>query len=139
MTNKLLLILIIFTIGFISCGKKKEEPKKQVQRQVVKPVEIKKDTVPPAPKPEPIVIEKPDNKYFLIAASFEKETNAISFKNSLIEKGLDSEVIIRNSGINKEFYKVSYKGFSDKKEAYRELNIEKNQPEHEDVWLLIKK
>ena len=137
MTNKLLLILMIFTLGFISCGKKKKEPKKEVKREVVKPIVVKKDTIPPTP--EPIIIEKPDNKYFLIAASFERESNAISFKNSLIEKGLDSEVIVRNTGRNKEFYKVSYKGFVDKKEAYQELSIEKKQPEHEDVWLLVKK
>ncbi len=137
MTNKLLLILMIFTLGFFSCGKKKEEPKKQVKREVVKPIVVVKDTIPPAP--EPIIIEKPDNKYFLIAASFERESNAISFKNSLIEKGLDSEVIVRSTGRNKEFYKVSYKGFVDKKEAYQELSMEKNQPEHQDVWLLVKK
>ncbi|MGQ1787938.1 MULTISPECIES: SPOR domain-containing protein [unclassified Saccharicrinis] len=138
MTNKLLIILMIFAVGVFSCGKKKEQPKKEVKREVVKPAVAKKDTVPPAPKPKPVV-EKPENKYFLIAASFKKEANAISFKNSLIEQGFDAEVIVRNTGKNKDFYKVSYKGFSDKNEAYRELRSEKNKPDHEDVWLLIKK
>ncbi|WP_044212334.1 SPOR domain-containing protein [Saccharicrinis fermentans] len=130
---------MIFTVAFFSCGKKKEEPKKVVQREVIKPVEEKKDTIIPVPEPEPIVVEKPANKYFLIAASFVKEANAISFKDKLVEEGFDSEVIVRDRGLNKDFYKVSYKGFSDRELAYRELRNEKKQPDHEDVWLLIKK
>ena len=141
MTNKLTLILMLIAIAFFSCGKKKEAPKKVVQRQVIKPEEEKKDTVAPVPEPEPepVVVEKPANKYFLIAASFVKEANAISFKDKLVEQGFDSEVIVRDRGLNKDFYKVSYRGFSDRALAYRALRNEKKQPDHEDVWLLIKK
>ncbi len=140
MTKKLLLFFFVILLGVVGCNKKKkEEPKTQVKREVVKPPVVKKDTIiPTKPIPEPI-IEKPDNKYFLIAGSFSSENNANNFKNELIEQGFDSEVIIRNTGKNQEFYKVSYKGFSDKEIALKELAFEKKQPNNEDVWLLVKK
>ncbi|TLX77168.1 SPOR domain-containing protein [Labilibacter sediminis] len=141
MINRILIFSLLIIFMAISCGKKKEEEKKQVKREVVKKQVVKKDTVPPTPKPEPKpqVVETPDNKYFLIAGSFSKEQNAITFKNELIEQGYDSEVIVRKTGKNTDFYKVSYKGFYDKDEAFNELARERKLPNNEDVWLLIKR
>ena len=139
MKNKLLSLVILITIALFSCGKKKEAAKKEVKREVVKPAPIKKDTVKVKKEPEPVIVEKPENKYFLIAASFVKEANANSFRDKLIAQGLDAEVIVRNKGINQDFYKVSYMGFSDKDEAFKQLSIEKKQSPYEGVWLLIKK
>ncbi len=139
MKTKILLITVVFALGIFSCGKKKEDTTKTVKREVVKPVIVAQDTVPPTPQPEPVVIEKPDNKYFLISASFTSESNAVAYKDKLINEGFDSELIIRRSGANPDFYKVSYKGFADKEKAFDELAYEKNQPGKEDVWLLIKR
>lgn len=137
MKTKILLITFVFALGIISCNKKKEDTTKIVKREVVKPVVV--DTLPPAPQPEPVVIEKPDNKYFLISASFTSESNAVAYKDKLTNEGFDSELIVRRSGANPDFYKVSYKGFADKEKAFNELSYEKNQPGKEDVWLLIKR
>ena len=139
MKTRILLITVVFTLGIFACGKKKEDATKTVKREVVKPVVVEKDTVPPTPEPEPIVVEKPDNKYFLISASFTNESNALAYKDKLTNEGFDSEMIIRRSGANPDFYKDSNKGFADKEKALNELSYEKNQPGKEDVWLLIKR
>lgn len=139
MTYKILpFILFIATITF-SCGKKNKEV--QVKHEVVTTPVIKKDTIPPAPEPEPepepIIVEAPANKYFLISGSFSSKNNAETYKNELIQQGYDSEVIIRKTGRNQEFYKVSYKGFVDRDKAFNQLSTERKLPNNEDVWLLI--
>lgn len=141
MANKILIFAFLFSFLIISCGKKKEVEKKQVLREVVKQPVIKKDSIPPIPKPvkEPEVVKLPDNKYFLIAGSFSIEQNAIAFKNKLIEQGYDSEIILHYKDKNSKFYKVSYKAFYDKEEAFNQLAYERKQPNNENVWLLIKK
>ncbi len=138
MIKRIIPILLIAFVAF-SCGKKKATEVKQVKREVVKPPVEKKDTIaPPPPEPEPEIVPLPENKYFLIAGSFSSLENAETFKNELIQQGYDSEVIIRKRGINQDFYKVSYKGFSDKDEAFNALALERKQPNNQDVWLLIK-
>lgn len=139
MKTQILIITIVFALATVACNKKKEDATKIVKREVVKPVVVEKDTIPLTPEPEPIVVEKPDNKYFLISASFTNESNALAYKDKLISEGFDSEMIIRKSGANPDFYKVSYKGFADKKKALDELSYEKKQPGKKDVWLLIKR
>ena len=139
MIQKLIPLLLISFILF-SCGDKKKNEVKQVKREVVKPPVEKKDTVvPPPPPPEPEVVAPPENKFFLIAGSFSSQKNAETFKNELLQQGYDSEVILRKTGKNQDFYKVSYKGFYDKDEAFNALAMERKQPNNEDVWLLIKK
>ncbi|SMO60805.1 Sporulation related domain-containing protein [Saccharicrinis carchari] len=141
MKVKVLVMLVVCALLVGACGNKKEEIKKTAKREVVKPVVVAKDTMPPVPepKPEPVVVQKPDNKYFLIRASFEKESNAMAYKDELTKEGFDSEVIVRKWGENADFYKVSYKGFADRETAFKELAHEKKQPGYENVWLLIKR
>ncbi|WP_083631242.1 SPOR domain-containing protein [Labilibacter marinus] len=141
MMYRAIFICIVLSITFVGCGKKKEEPKKKVKQETIKPKPVvNKDTVKVVEKPKPVVVPpKPDNKYFLIAASFVKEANAIKYKDELKEQGFDSEVIVRSRGVNQDFYKVSYKGFYDKDEAFKELALEKRNSQYEGVWLLIKK
>ena len=139
MTHKIFPFIFLIAIITFSCGK--EDEKIQVKREVVTTPIVNIDTVPPdtIPEPAPIVIEVPDNKYFLISGSFSSQKNAETYKNELIQEGYDSEVIIRSSGKNQDFYKVSYKGFSDKEEAFNQLATERKLPNNEDVWLLIKR
>ena len=140
MKNKLLLFAILASLVFFSCGKKKEEPKKEVKREVVKPkVAVKKDSAKKiVEQPKPVPVKKVDNKYFLIAASFVKENNANIFRDKLESQGYDAEVIVRNSGRNQDFFKVAYKAFSDKDEAFKQLSMAKKEAPFEGVWLLIK-
>ncbi len=140
MVQRLLIIIVLFSIGFYSCKSKKEEPKKQVKREVVKPPVAPKDTTPPVVEKEEVVEEviAPENKYFLIAGSFSNEKNAEILQSKLIQQGFDSEIIVRRRGVNQDFFKVSYEGFYDKKEALAALKREKQLPNKEDVWLLIK-
>ena len=66
MKTKVLFIFVVLALSIAACSKKKEEAKKTVKREVIKPAVVPKETPPPAPEPEPVVVEKPDNKYFLI-------------------------------------------------------------------------
>lgn len=141
MNTKILLIFAVFALGVVSCGKKKEDLSKTVTREVVKPEVVAQDTLPEMPEveEEPLYIEKPHNKYFLISASFSIESNAVAYRDKLIDEGFDSEVIIRENGVNPDFFKVSYKGFADKGKALEELTYEIEQPGKENVWLLVKR
>jgi cell division protein FtsN len=140
MKNKISIAILCVSVLAISCGKKKPEKKPPVKREVKTQPVVVKDTLPPEPEPEPepIVVEKPENKYFLIAGCFEVEENAYNFKDALIEQGYDAEIVKTPDDVYSTFYKVSYKGFSDRTEAFEELSIERSQPNKEDVWLLIK-
>ena len=136
----LVLTAIIFIAMLISCKAKEE---KQPEQQPVPVESVVVDTIPTDTVVEEVVTEpeipKPDNKYFLIAASFKSETNADNYRNKLISEGYDSEVIIRKVGLNQDFYKVSFKGFYDKDEAFQALRSEMRRGTFQDVWLLIKK
>jgi cell division protein FtsN len=140
MINKFLPFIIFVSLLTFSCGKTKEKENVQVKREVVKPpVQIKDTLPPPTVNPQPAVKPKPENKYFLIAGSFSNEKNAQTFQKELIQQGYDSEIIVRKTGKNKDFYKVSFKAFYDREEAFNELSMERKQPNNQDVWLLIKK
>jgi len=85
---------------------------------------------------------KAAQKYFLIAGSFQSMENAEKFQKELQQKGYDSEVIVRKTGPNSDFYKVSYKGFADRAEAFRELKNARDANldfTDEEIWLLIKR
>ena len=82
---------------------------------------------------------KAAQKYFLIAGSFQSMENAQKFQKELEAQGYDSEVIVRKTGPNTDFYKVSYKGFADRDEAFEALRNAKNEPNNETVWLLVKR
>lgn len=152
--KKLYVLLIAgsLLISFNACnfGKKKPE-KKPVKKNVVHKalidsakladslalVEAQKIEQAEAEAAEAAEVV-PDDKYFLISGSFHSMANAEKFQKELQAQGYNSEVIIRKTGPNTDFYKVSYKSFYDRDEAYNALRQEKKMPNNETVWLLVK-
>ena len=142
------IVYALFILGIItSMGACKEKPQKQTQKPQTKVVEKPvKDTMTPDTLnkvveeeiaiPEP---PKPADKYFLIAGSFQSRENAEIFKLRLEEQGFNSNIIERRRGPNNEFFKVSYKSFYDRAEAYAELRNARNTEGKDNVWLLVKK
>lgn len=138
--KKIFLLATALLILGVACKDKKEPPQK---------APVKKEAPAPKPdtlakkveesKPEPKPVPKEPNKYFLIAGSFSNQNNAASFKKELTDQGYQSEIILRNWGENSDFYKVSYMGFSDKKEAISKMKQERSQPGKEKVWVLVKR
>lgn len=141
MRNLFTIIAVVGLLVTVGCkDKPTKKPQKPVKTAVVqKPVvkdTVKKVVEEPKVKPDP---PKPADKYFLIAGSFASMDNANVFKTKLIADGYNAQVIERPGGPNGEFYKVAYKGFYDRKEAYAELRTARNSEDHSDVWLLVKK
>ncbi len=145
MKNIISMMLVIGLITLVSSCK--NTPEKQAQKPQTKVVEkpvkdtlavdtLKKVAEVEVKKPEP---PKPDDKYFLIAGSFQSRENAEIFKLRLEEQGYSSNIIERRHGPNTEFYKVSYKSFYDKNEAFAELRRARNTEGKDNVWLLVKK
>lgn len=137
-----ILFLIVFCLSVIIIPSCKAKPEKAPTPPppVEEPIEIdtmQVDTVAEVEIIEPEIPE-PENRYFLIAASFKKEINAEKYRDDLIAKGYDSEVIVRKTGNNQDFYKVSFKGFNDKTLAFSELRTAMREGTFQDVWLLIK-
>ncbi|MBS2096774.1 SPOR domain-containing protein [Carboxylicivirga linearis] len=142
------IVYALFILGIItSMGACKEKPQKQTQKPQTKVVEKPvKDTMTPDTLnkvaeekiaiPEP---PKPEDKYFLIAGSFQSRENAEIFKLRLEEQGYNSNIIERRRGPNNEFFKVSYKSFYDRTEAYAELRNARNSEGRDNVWLLVKR
>lgn len=133
------LIISALILGLFACGNKsKEKPAKPITTVVQKPVKdtVKVDTLQQTVEEVFVPIE---NKYFLIAGSFQSRENAESFKSKLEQQGYESSIIERRSGPNNEFYKVSYMAFHDRKEAYKELRKARNSTENYDTWLLVKR
>jgi cell division protein FtsN len=133
----LLLSVLILGIGLSSCKNEAKEPvKKENVKPVVKKKEVKKEETKPVEKKklEPVVEKAPD-KYFLIVASFQKKTNAEKLQTKLKSEGYVSDI----HDINNGFYRVSYKAFSDRKLAFKELASVRGTEEHKDTWLYIKR
>lgn len=70
-------------------------------------------------------------KYYVIAGSFEKESNASRYQQSLIKKGYKAEMLPERNGM----YAVSFSSFADKKKAMAELNY-LTKEEKLQAWLL---
>ncbi len=129
----LFIVLFSFVVSISACKEEKKVPEKPKEvKKVVKvdsvKTEIEKEVLEP-------VVEKAVNKYFLIAASFEKESNAEKMKLKLQKEGYDSEVILSTN----KLYRVSYKGFSEKNDAFNELRKARSSEGKEAVWLHIKR
>ena len=138
--KKIFLVAVALAFVSVACKDKKEKKEPEpVKKEVTTPAEpdtLAQAFVQPEPEPEP---EPEPDKYFLIAGSFANPSNAESFQKQLSEKGFNAQVITRDWGINSEFYKVSYMGFKDKREAISKMKEERQQPGKEDVWVLVKK
>lgn len=130
--------LLLFVAACKNNPKKAEvEPVKQeTPAPAIADTIVQNNTETEISKPEPT--PEPD-KYFLIAGSFANLSNAEALQKKLTEQGFNSQVIVRNTGINSEFYKVSYMGFRSKKEAIAKMKEERLVPGKEDVWVLVKK
>ncbi len=142
--RKLFVILSVFALltGAGCKDKPSKKPQKPVKTAVVEKKVVKDTTAVDTVKSKPVVKEveppKPADKYFLIAGSFANKKNAEIFKAKLVAEGYQSVIIERPHGLNGEFYKVSYKSFYDRKEAFAELRTARYSEGRDDVWLLIK-
>jgi len=131
--KKLAYSAAIALLFFASC---KDKPQKLPVEQVSPKIEeTEKDTIQtqlPATQP----IEKPVDKYFLIAGSFLKEEQAETYKSELEKQGFPAQVVQRSWGANSEYFRVAMYAFHEKTNAYAELS--KAQQEGKVVWLLVK-
>lgn len=124
----LFVAFLSLAIGMSACKEEKKVVKKiKTSKKIVKAKPVQKKVVAE-------VIKKPIDKYFLIAASFKKQSNAEKMKSNLVNNGYDSQIIISKN----QFFRVSYRGFSAKKEAFKELKIARSTEGRKDVWLHIK-
>ncbi len=135
MTTKYKILFIAFlslAIGMSACKEEKKTLKNpKTTKKIVKAKPVKKKVEKEVPK---AVVKKALNKYFLISASFKNLSNAKKLKSKLQKQGYDSQIIQSNHN----FYRVSYKGFSKRNEAFKELKLARSSQGTEDVWLHIK-
>lgn len=128
----LFIACLSFAIGMSACKEEKKTLKNpKTTKKIVKAKPVKKKIEKEVPK---AVVKKVINKYFLITASFKNQSNAKKMKSKLQKEGYDSQIILSKNN----FYRVSYKGFSNKKEAFKELKMARSTEERKDVWLHIK-
>jgi len=124
----LLALVAVLSISFSGCKQKKA--KKIVPKKTI----VKKETAKPkVVKAEPVKPKKPQ-KYFLIGGVYEYKHYADAFYEKLVEQGYDAKVFVTEDGF---FYRISYMGFSDRKEAFNKLAEERAKEETKDVWLYI--
>ena len=143
--KKLLTFLSIVALltGAGCKDKPSKEPQKPIKTAITENKIAKSTSAADTLKIKPVVQNeeppKPADKYFLIAGSFADRNNAEEFKTELVADGYQSLVLERPQGPNGEFYKVSYKSFYDRNEAYSELRTARNSEGRSNVWLLVKK
>ncbi len=128
----LLITFLSLAIGISACKEEKKtlkNPKTSKKIVKVKPVQKKIEKEVPE-----TILNKAVHKYFLVVASFKNQANAEKMKSKLISEGYDSKIILSKN----HFYRVSYKGFVNKKEAFNELKRARSTEERKDVWLHIK-
>ena len=128
----LFIAFLSFAIGMSACKEEKKTLKNpKTTKKIVKAKPVKKKIEKEVPK---AIVKKAINKYFLIAASFKNQSNAKKMKSKLQKEGYDSQIILSKSN----FYRVSYKGFSKRNVAFKELKLARSSQGTEDVWLHIK-
>lgn len=74
------------------------------------------------------------SEYYLIAASFIQEKNAVGFKDQLVDEGFDA-IILTNP--DSEFHFVAYRGYKDEQEARTGL-ADIRQYYNSEAWLYTK-
>jgi cell division septation protein DedD len=125
-------VSLILSLGLTACKKEAKAPAKQELTE--KKVSSKpKAKVVAEKKVEPLVKTVPD-KYFLILASFQNFDNAQRLQEKLTKEGFSSEIFDGPNGFNR----VSYKAFSDRKIAFRELKSARATEKSRENWLYIK-
>lgn len=95
------------------------------------------DTMPEVVEPEPVIVSEPASDpnakhCYIIAGSFQVESNAVRFQQQMIEAGYQAEIVTRNNGFNY----VSLKRFDTRVEAVAEWRNMIN--ENPNLWILIK-
>lgn len=144
MRQLFVLILSIALIGVTisSCGNKKKSKKRTPK---VRKVQVDTVVQPVAEQPvieeEPVVEEEVEvvvedtkpQKYFIVKESFESKKNADAFSKKLISEGYDSRVLLCPF----DYYRVTYRGFTSKKEALRVMREDRQKEGFEDVWVYI--
>ncbi len=95
------------------------------------------DTMPEVAEPEPIIVSEPTSDpnakhCYIIAGSFQVESNALRFQQQMIDAGYQAEIVTRNNGFNY----VSLKRFDTRVEAVAEWRNMIN--ENPSLWILIK-
>jgi cell division protein FtsN len=134
-------ILAILVLAGCKNEPKKAAPAKKPAKTVVAEKEPDTTFVEAVVEEEPVIEAQPvvPDKYFLISGSFQDYSNAEKLQRNLADQGMNSQIIERAQGPNSDFYKVSYMGFSDWKEALRTLESERSTPGKEGVWLLVRR
>lgn len=128
----LLIAFLSLAIGMSACKEEKKTLKNpKTTKKIVKAKPIEKKVEKEVPK---VVVKKAIDKYFLITASFKNQSNAEKMKSKLQEEGYDSQIILSKHN----YYRVSYKGFSKRNEAFKALKLARSSQGTEDVWLHIK-
>ena len=128
----LFIAFLSLTIGMSACKEEKktlENPK--TTKKVVEAKPIKKKIEKEVPK---TVVKKAISKYFLIIGSFKNQSYAKRMRLKLQNEGYDSQILLSEY----DYYRVSYKEFSNRNEAFRELKLARSLEETKDVWLHIK-
>lgn len=74
---------------------------------------------------------KTEKKFYVIAGSFEKKSNASRYQQNLIKKGYKAEMLPERNGM----YAVSFNSFADKQKAMAELNYLTKEKKVQ-AWLL---
>jgi cell division protein FtsN len=138
--RRIALFTVLAVLLLAGCKDKPQAPAKKPATAVVEEKKPDSTFVEEVIEEAPVVEQQPmvPNKYFLISGSFQELSNAEKFQRNLANQGIDAEIIQREPGPNSDFYKVSYRGFSDWNEALRALENERNTPGKEGVWLLVK-
>ncbi len=141
--RRVVFVAIVMLLAMSAC---KGKPAKKAPAPQPAPVALVEKVAPEpvieevAPEPAEVAPKtSASDKYFLISASFQELTNAEKYKQSLVDKGLNAQIIQRNDGPNSEYYKVAYMSFNNWKEAIKALDSERAAPGKEGVWLLVKK
>lgn len=133
------LVWLAIDLNWFGCFKPAQQPKEEVVAVDTMPAidsVAAADTVEAESLPEPTIISEPANPNakhcYLIAGSFQVESNAVRFQQEMIDKGYQAEIVTRNNG----FHYVSLKVFNTRVEAIAEWrNMTSEFPE---LWILIK-
>ncbi|WP_347839198.1 SPOR domain-containing protein [uncultured Draconibacterium sp.] len=163
--NRLVILLVVLAVATSSCKIFKQPAQSESAYTTDNTAPTKVFTVPGsettdskptvAPKPEPVVDEKPiavrkeqvsftnqsdqnanaGNTFFVILGSFSQLDNAKNFRTTLLDEGFTPIILHSETG----YYRVCVNSYKSESEARSRVSQVRNAfAKYSDVWLLIK-
>ena len=129
-------IVLLLTLSLLPSKHKMQ----QVERSNVNPISILFDSAETEPEAEPKttevveVVKEKVKPFILVGGSFKDLENATTYKNSLLNGGHESEIVVSKNGL----YRVVIDSYSNRETAINAMKSYRSEHKGSNVWVSLR-